>query len=161
MLEPKASKPVSEAERRRVRQRKFRPFAIELGWILCEWNTLHEHLCHAFADLLEPADREIAYAIWHSNPSDRGQREMLSCALKVIKSKDPHVIKLCDALRWILDKTRGLSGRRNDAIHAPLLFVQLDGRDGGRFLEIEPSLFTRNPRSANLPEDEDLEEELR
>jgi hypothetical protein len=152
--------PVTPAQRQKARIKKFRPFANELGWILFEWNSLHEAFCQIFADLLAPADREIAYAIWHSNPSDRAQREMLSSALKVIKSKDKGLLKLCDGASYALEKMRKLSGLRNDAIHAPLIFVSLDGRDGGLKLEIEPNLMSRNPRGAKLPEDKELQEEF-
>jgi hypothetical protein len=51
-------------------------------------------------------------------------------------------------ISWILDKLRALSGRRNDAIHAPLVFV---GKyDADENVEIMPLYFMGNPRAAGL-----------
>jgi hypothetical protein len=140
--------------------RVFRPFANELGWILFEWNSLHEGLCQIFADLVTPANREIAYAIWHSTPSDRAQRDMLSSSLKAFKPTDLRTRKLCEGTSSVLGKMQALAGRRNDAIHAPLMFVSLDGKDGLK-LEIEALSLSRNPRGKDFPAYQDeLQEEF-
>jgi hypothetical protein len=157
---PPQKKPITPAQQRRARIKAFRPFAVELGWILFEWNGLHEGLCQIFADF--SSKREVAYAIWHSTPNDRAQREMLRCAINAVKSDDPCMPALCEGSLWVLDRMEALAGRRNDAIHAPLVFVNLDGVQGGLKLEIEPFSFSGNPRARNLnlPDDAALKEEF-
>jgi hypothetical protein len=156
---PPQKKRITPAQRHRARIKAFRPFAVELGWILFEWNSLHEGLCQVFADL--STNREVAYAIWHCAAQDRPQREMLRSALTAFKSDDPDMPKLREGTLWVLNELVALAGHRNDAIHAPLIFVNLDGRDGGLKLEIEPFSFSGNPRARNLPDDEDLKEEFK
>jgi hypothetical protein len=151
------------AKQQRAKVRKFKPFAVEVGWIAYEWNSLHEAFCQVFADLLglREHDRARAYAIWHSTSNDRAQREMLSSLIKELKKPfyhktpppKPHTIKLYEGVLWVLnEKMRELAGRRNTAIHAPLILVSL-GREGLIF-EVETNTFTGNPRACELPADD-------
>jgi len=161
--------PVSRAIRakqQRAKVRHFKPFAAEVGWIAYEWNGLHEAFCQVFADLLgfrEFDSRFAAYAIWHSTSNDRAQREMLSSVIKEIKEPTPrrpappkppaHTVKLYEGVSWVLnEQMKALAGRRNTAIHAPLLLVSL-GREGLTF-EVESNTFTGNPRASELPADD-------
>src|SRR6202035_2579226 len=72
----------SPVQRRRLAERNFRPLALELGWLLYEWNRLHESLAEIFAAVLCPNESAVvALAVWHSARSDLAQREMLLAAV--------------------------------------------------------------------------------
>ncbi len=99
----------------------FRPYAEQIGFLVANWNTLHEHLPHVFSIILKTSDRdEMAMAIWHSTDSDFLQRKMLRSVVKNAKiAKEKR-----DAILWIIDKIdESLRHRRNDAIHAPWIFM--------------------------------------
>jgi hypothetical protein len=155
-------KPITIAQRNRLRVRAFRPIAQEIGWLAYEWNRLHEALAELFTDIITKsnanvADIKVAYAIWHSTPNDRTQREMLLAVIndsQWLKEAQPRGF---EDVKWILKQLIALSGRRNDAIHAPLLFIS---DLSANTIEIIPSYFFGNPRATEL-RDKNLVEEFR
>jgi hypothetical protein len=110
------------AQRRQAQKRAFKPLAIELGWVIREWNRLHEALAELFADVIASSDRAIPFAVWYSTPSDRTQREMLQEAVRAAyrnQQPQPPIVK---EIRWILNEVnKSLASKRNSAMHAPWL----------------------------------------
>jgi hypothetical protein len=144
-LEP-PPKPLTPAQRWRIMQQVFRPLALELGWIVFEWNRLHEALCDLLQDI--SSDRELASAVWHSTTSERTQRDMLSNALASITNLDWRPQARND-IEWLLKKVNSLSGRRNNAIHAPLIFAR-NADDSDFAIRVEPLTSSGNPRALEL-----------
>jgi hypothetical protein len=140
-------KSITPAQRQRLMVRAYRPFALEVGWIAFEWNRLQEALCELFADLLP--DRDTAFSIWHSTWNDRAQREMLAAALRTSKEVTNLRAGSTEGIRLLIEKINALAGRRNNAIHAPLIFVN-HALDGGFSVHIEPSDSSGNPRAMEL-----------
>jgi hypothetical protein len=65
--------------------------------------------------------------------------------------------KIYREVSWVLSKLEALSGRRNDAIHAPLAFISQFGSDENS-VEIMPLYFFGNPRATALKGKSLLEE---
>jgi hypothetical protein len=129
-------------------EKAFKPIALELGWLVFHWNNLQEDLSYLFADLSD--NGETAHAIWHSAVNDRPQREMLRSAAETMKaSSDPEQQRFCEGVLWILNELNSLAGRRNDALHAPLVFIPPLWPNGPE-VEIEPNSYTGNPRAKSL-----------
>jgi len=114
------------------------------------WNVLQEGLCELFSCVTveRGCDPEISYAIWHSTPSDRSQRDMLRSAISAVQSSDPLMPKLCDDISWMLEKMNALTGRRNNALHAPLIAPRYSRDD--HETQIEPLCRSGNPRALEL-----------
>jgi hypothetical protein len=140
-------KAITPARRHQTMVRAFRPVALEIGWIVFEWNRLHENLCELFGDF--GRHRGTAFAVWHSTPSDRTQREMLKAAIAADDSSEHLRSKFRDDVLWLLEKMDRLAARRNDAIHAPLIFVN-HSATGGFEVHIEPNDDSGNPRALQL-----------
>jgi len=140
-------KPVTPAQRQRIMVQAFRPVALEIGWIVFEWNRLHENLCALFGDFGH--HRGTAFAIWHSTSNDRAQRQMLQAAVAADDSSDQLRIKFRDGVSWLLEKMDRLAARRNDALHAPLIFVN-HSATGGFEVHLEPDDDSGNPRALQL-----------
>jgi hypothetical protein len=49
---PTTKKLTTPRQRERARARAFRPLAIELGWLVYEWNRLQEAIGELFADVV-------------------------------------------------------------------------------------------------------------
>ena len=155
------SKPVSKrslrtpTQRRREQERQFKPLAIELGWIVYEWNRLQEALGELFADAMG-ADTYTALSAWHAVRSDLTQREMLKAAAahRAQRSTPEHTL-LWRALVDLIDEVTKLSHKRNIAIHAPLVFAT-DLQDG--VIRVQPLDFLLNPKAGKLPTRELLTE---
>jgi len=121
--------------------------AVELGWITYEWNRLHEALGELFADAIG-ADTYTALTAWHTIRSDLTQRQMLKAvAAHRAQRCKPEDKRLWQALMDIVDEVTKLSDRRNNAIHAPLVFVNDLSRGE---IKIQPLDFFGNPRAAKL-----------
>jgi hypothetical protein len=137
----------SPAQRRREQERQFKPLAIELGWIAYEWNRLHEALGELFADAMG-ADTFTALCAWHAVGSDLTQRKMLkaSAAHRAERSTPEHKL-FWRALVDLVDEVTKLSDKRNDAIHAPLVFVT---DISGGVMKVQPLDFLGNKRAAKL-----------
>jgi hypothetical protein len=146
------------AKRKRARERAFRPFAIQLGWITYEWNRLQESLGELFCDIVHPKANRIGRAIWHSTDNDRALRNILQAALEAGKTDNgvkPHVY---DDVSWILSQFNKLAGRRNAALHAPLGMFSSSVADPE--FQIEPLHHLGHPRAVEL-KDKSLIEEFR
>lgn len=161
MLPPR--KICTPAQRKRAQAKAFRPLAIELGWLTYEWNRLHESLGEIFANVIaaEYLNRgdmvRPPLAAWHALTNERAQRQMLSAALDsrylLIEPKP----KIHGEISWVLGKLEALAGKRNDAIHAPLAFVNVSDLEA-EGVEILPFYFLGNPRATGLRDKSLLEE---
>jgi hypothetical protein len=141
------TKPITPAQRHRIMVRAFRPLALEIGWIVFEWNRLHENLCALFGDFGQ--HRGTAFAVWHSTSNERAQREMLRGAVAADDSSEQVRSTFRANVSWLLDQMDRIAGRRNDAIHAPLIFVN-HSATGGFEVHIEPDDDSGNPRALEL-----------
>jgi hypothetical protein len=128
--------------------RAFAPYALQIGHLSRSWNQLHENLCGIFARVVSPHNRNIAYAIWHEQRSDRTQRGMLRSACEAHGAIDTNNRQTAiDDIRWMLERCRDLADQRNIAIHAPM-FVGMDTATG-EFM-VEPHNFQNNPNANRL-----------
>jgi hypothetical protein len=128
---------------RKQTDRHFRPYAVELGKLVYAWNDMQEKLVGLFCAVTKIPTSAIPKAIWHSTPSDLAQRNMLRAATEVNPA-------INDAERedilWLLNKiNRSLSVKRNDAIHAPLIFWT-----NALGISVEPSDYSLSPRAQSL-----------
>jgi hypothetical protein len=99
----------------------FRPYAVELGYLIYAWNRLHERLAALFFAVGTFENREVAHAIWHSTPSDLAQRKMLRAAAETGLKKDCRAQK---EIIWLLDQIdKSLSDKRNNALHTPFMMM--------------------------------------
>ncbi len=136
------------AKQKRAKERAFRPFAIQIGWIAYEWNRLQEALGELFADIVHPKDNRIGRAIWHSTDNDRTLRNMMQSALDAAKIDNKIKPRAYDDVSWILKEINKLAGRRNAAIHAPLAMYSYSSADRG--FQIEPMHHLGHPRALEL-----------
>lgn len=146
------------AKRKRARERAFRPYAIQIGWIACEWNRLQEALGELFSDIVQPDTKRIGYAIWHSTDNDRTLRNMLRETTEASKAENKVEQRPYDDITWILSQIDKLAGRRNTAIHAPFAMVSTSTSDSG--IEIVPWHHVGHPRAKEL-KDKSLPDEFR
>jgi hypothetical protein len=103
-------------------RRAFRPYAISLGELALSWNSLHNNLAKLFELVVKSPSRRMGVSIWYSSDSDFAQRRMLRAAVQVAAQLTAEQRKdICWALARIDDALRH---SRNDAIHAPLAFIQ-------------------------------------
>jgi hypothetical protein len=158
MRQSPLKKPPTPAQRERARIRAFRPLAIELGWIVYEWNRLHEALGELLADLIDQNRTRIGFGVWYATTNERTQREMLRAAIKAVDSYAtiPKPQEHAEIL-WLLDELTKLAGRRNTAVHSPLVLIT--NLDAGQ-VEIVPHYFFGNPRATEL-RDKSLPEEFK
>jgi hypothetical protein len=136
------------AKRKRVKQRAFQPFAIQIGWIAYEWNRLQEALGELFSDIVQPDTKRIGYAIWHSTDNDRTLRNILKEAMEASKIENTIEQRPYDDISWILSQIDKLAGRRNTAIHAPFAMISTSSSDLG--IEIVPWHHVGHPRAREL-----------
>ncbi len=131
-----------------ARAKVFRPLAVELGWIIFEWNRLHEALAELFADLIDIDHEPLGFSIWYNTINERAQRDMLRAAVTTIrKHATGRKLTQLDEISWILGQLNELSGRRNNAIHSPLVFINDHHNES---MEIMPHYFFGNPRATEL-----------
>ena len=134
------------AERTRNERATYRPLALEIAWIAFEWNRLQENLGKIFARVIRPDAPRLALAVWHSTYNDRAQRDMLRAAVEhAYRDKEP-VPGMKDAIIKILREAGKLAERRNNAIHAPFVFIYSGVYDLG----VHPNTESENPRAKNL-----------
>jgi hypothetical protein len=137
----------SYEERRKI----IEPYLIATGELVYAWNQLHEELAGLFWRITGIKNGAIPFAIWHSTPSDHGQRAMLKAAAKVALAKNEAALK---EVLWLLDRIdKSLRHKRNDAIHAPVVLVTDD-----KGTIIAPRDMTNNPRALALRGKEILKE---
>jgi hypothetical protein len=116
----------------------FEPYALEIGFLLREWNNLQDRLRSLFATLLRIPNTDIAYSIWYAIPNDRHQRQMIrNLASYLFNPKDtffPHddrsqlkttayEEKLWQEISWIITSADELGPRRDAAAHSPVAFI--------------------------------------
>jgi len=132
-------------QREKIKERLFRPIAIEIGWLVFEWNRLQEHLAELFAQISNPHSPDIPLAIWYSIDNDRARREMLRAAAKARFTDSTGSLRNeGDAIDWLVREVNKLTDRRHDAIHAPFNFViNADVQQ----IELHPSVWLGNPRA--------------
>jgi hypothetical protein len=111
---------------KKQRQKKFRPYAVELGEVIYSWNRLQESLASMFWHFTRRPDDlwdEVGLAIWYSTPNDRTQREMLRAAVRA-SERDKAFEKYPEGqedIYWLLNKCNSFADKRNDAIHSPYM----------------------------------------
>jgi hypothetical protein len=136
--------------------RRFRPYAVELGYLIYSWNRLQEVLARLFWQLTGMPDRLTALAVWYAVPSDRTQRDMLRAALEASHEKRLKDFPTARAdISWLMKKANDLSVQRNDAVHAPLKFEQ-----SSRGAKLRSAHLGGHPRALRL-RDKDLMTEFR
>jgi hypothetical protein len=101
-------------------QKEFKPYAIELGYLIYSWNRLQSKLSNLFWDVIGTQNGLVARAIWNAITFDRAQRQMLLAGALVAPFNNP---RAKDDIKWIIDRAEEFEDKRNNAIHAPLTFV--------------------------------------
>jgi hypothetical protein len=155
--EPPTKKFLSPKERERARARIFRPLAIEIGWLVYQWNRLQEAMAELFADIVSSGNqfKQVPRAIWYSEPSDRAQRELLRAAVKAAYEGQSPKPRAHSDIIWLLEEVHKLAGKRNVAFHSPLIFVNDTVADE---IEILPMWFFGNPHAIQLKDKSLLDE---
>lgn len=99
----------------------IRQYATAVGYIVYEWNLLHERLGQIFA-LIHPEGKDVALADWYSKYDDTVLRKKLRKAVSNSDfSETIYKDKLQQELLWILKECCVLADDRNRAIHAPAI----------------------------------------
>lgn len=103
-------------------QNKAAEYVAALGRVAFSWNRLQELLGQLFAAAIPMASHHVILAVWYSEQSDRNQRRLLRAAVNAgalsgWPSKLPDTAN--DDILWLLKAADELSGRRDEAIHAP------------------------------------------
>jgi hypothetical protein len=143
---------------RKQRQKKFRPYAVELGEVIYTWNRLQESLASMFWHFTRRPDDlwdEVGLAIWYSTPNDRTQREMLRAAVRA-SGRERAFEKYPEAqedIYWLLNKCNSFADKRNDAIHSP--YMIWPSKDEAGKWDYDETVFTGgfllgNPRAKKL-----------
>jgi hypothetical protein len=123
----------------------YEPYAIAIGRLVFSWNHLHESLAQLFCALAPVHCENTMLGAWHATDSDSMQRRMLSGA---VKGSLPAVLSDAQksSVEWLLAETTKLSDARNNAVHAPLVFIT--SPDVGT--RIAPFSQHGNPRAKRL-----------
>jgi hypothetical protein len=90
--------------------------AESVGYLTLSWNELQSNLLRLFIAVMAPAKSEVVVAVWHSQLSDKGQRDMLEAACRERQKNEP-AFPFTEVL-WLLDQAGKVSGYRNAAIHS-------------------------------------------
>jgi hypothetical protein len=123
----------------RFSERGYRPYVSTIGRLILAWNNLHENLGMLFVLLLAARHRASAgddvediddpviarwAGIWSSAAYDRPKRAMLSALMNPIIAADfGQLPKLVSDISWLLKETDKIEEIRNNAVHAPLIWV--------------------------------------
>jgi len=97
-------------------------YVAALGRVAHSWNYLQERLGQLFTKVAPTAPHNIMLAVWYSQQNDRNQRRMLRAAINAGAMsiyKDTIPTTAADDILWLLKEADELSGRRDQAIHAP------------------------------------------
>jgi hypothetical protein len=130
----------------------------DLGEVVRSWALLHDELAKLFHHLAG-CDWWLAYPIWHAIKSDLSQRDMLLALASAHKARLEHFedpdggkkIAALEEIKWMLNETTRHSHRRNDLVHAPIIFkMDLDTDEW----EARVSEWTNNPRAIKLADTE-------
>lgn len=128
----------------------FEPYALELGFLVRNWNSLHDAICRLFCFLMDTNDWRKPLAIWHFLQNDRMQRNLLRKVAPIALNERPEVQ---DSINWLLEKVDQLGNHRDDLVHTPVA-LQWEPR------EFVPLTWLNHPRARNLT-DNDLLLEIR
>jgi hypothetical protein len=131
--------------------------ALEIGFLVIEWNNLQEHLLLIFQHCLTGSapDDDRAQAVWHSIQSDRTQREALRAVLKVWTNKTKFSDEAQIELDWLIVEANKLADMRNSVIHAPFIpFVS------STTSSLVPNHMLGNPKAKKLKAAQDLLKEI-
>jgi hypothetical protein len=142
--EPTKPKLLTNKERDRERLRVFRPVALELAWLIYEWNRLHAAMGELFSMLVPEHSRPVLIAVWHTLTAERVQWDMLkngAAAAKFLPERGR------EDINWLIKQMDKLGGKRNDAVHSPLIFVN---DWSAETIGIMPFMFLGNPRAKSL-----------
>ena len=136
-------KPVAKRRRPKLEdrfsERGYRPYIVTIGQFVLAWNSLHEKLGLLFVVLLQ-AHRPLTAGdrlpeeddhhlrrwagVWSSAAYDRPKRAMLKALMNPIIAADFNQFpKLLDDVSWILSEADKIEEIRNNAVHAPLIWV--------------------------------------
>jgi hypothetical protein len=138
------TKLLTHEQRERERRRVFRPVAVELAWLIYEWNRLHAGMGELFAVLVPHESQPVLTAVWHTLTAERIQWDMLkngAAAAKFLPKGSQ------EDINWLIKQMDNLGGKRNDAVHSPLIFVN---DYSAETIDIMPFLFLGNPRARSL-----------
>ena len=149
------SRPAIKRPTARGLERTFKPYAIELGYLVYAWNRLQDRFGLLFWDLSGIASGRHAFAIWHSVTNDRAQREMLRATIESPMTKFEGESRAKADLLWMVNHANKMADNRNDAIHSP--FILNIGRGG---TELRSASGGGHPRAEKL-KDKDLKVEFR
>ncbi len=98
----------------------YEPYALEIGFLLRDWNSLHEKLCLIFSKLLPGPNVLPCMTVWHSVPVDRFQRRMLKAACETcVEADDP----AREGILWLIKATDGLGDERDTIAHSPITLL--------------------------------------
>jgi hypothetical protein len=158
---------------RTFQEKKFRPYAQRIGQVTMAFNDLHEKLGELYCSVVG-GPWERAAAVWSSNMIDRAKRNMLLAAVtKLTEDETSHYPTLFEDVKWLLDASERLEDRRNNAVHAPLVWTRwfslagiIDSAMGkpDKVIDgvIQPNVSLFNARAAKLlPKAHDLLQEFR
>jgi hypothetical protein len=129
-----------------AQDKAVRPYALEVGKLIFEWNKLQEYLGLIFMMTLKQHSA-TALAVWHSTDNDRTQRKMLRAAAGKAFGQDSLAPeKALEDIIWLVNKADDLANARNNAIHSPIMLIASEFPS----LTIGSFWFYGNPRAANL-----------
>lgn len=134
-----------------------------IGHVVYQWNHLQERIGLIFSTIVAGrtpnlALSKILQSVWHSQQSDRNQRRMLRAAIQqnaLFPWLDRIPSSAIDDLLWLLKQADELSGRRDEAIHAPIAAHSVNGE----YKALIPLTFNGNQMALRL-HGKDLLEEL-
>lgn len=127
-------------------RRAFKPYGLNLGELVFIWNKLHQNLSVLFELVVKSPSRKMGVSIWHSTDNDYAQRRMLRAAAQVATQLTP---AHREDILWVLDRIDDtLRHNRNDAIHAPLTFIQ--GLSEAAKISVIPDPGSDSPRAKSL-----------
>ena len=89
-------------------------FAAGVGKVMWAWNYSHSAFATLFNAIVAGPHGNIGYALWHSQKSDSGQRDLLRAAADEKFSRNKLILR---RIRWALNTAGQLSALRNDAAH--------------------------------------------
>jgi hypothetical protein len=134
----------------------MRPYAAEVGLLANAWNHLHHNLSLLFALLLRAPNPYAGQALWHSLESDVLQRKILRALIEADEFpvppeyKQPLTPTQAKEILYVLNEIdRPLRGKRNNAIHAPLVLFSGIHRNAARTWA-EAHFDSQNPRARPL-----------
>jgi hypothetical protein len=100
-------------------RKPIRAFAAPAGQVVWASNYCHSALHGLFCTIVDQANLDMGNAIWHSQQSDKHQRDMLLAAAEVALAKNKPALR---CVRWAINRANALATKRNDAVHMAPIF---------------------------------------